>query len=184
MKKLAMLVMLVVSTAGAQTTNGPVLSTNYPPVANPPDTFLASVQNYFTSFGTNTWTGTHGYLETSALYQHNINFGNEMELGVDIKDMSTNVAVYIGAQADNALGLGGVLSSQVSVGLAYRLHDIQAKVMLNGGYDYNLKSGIGAVDFQLQKKLTQNTFAYIGFAPTYDKNSVKDYLKFGAGFTF
>ncbi len=186
MKKLVLAITLSLATYAAFAQTNTTTLTNGTPASAVPvsDTFLNSLQGYFTSFGSNTWTGTKGFVETGAAYQKNINFGNEMKLGVDIKDLSTNLSVYAEAQAMNALGLGGVNSSEVGVALGYRLHDIQALVGLLGGYSFADKTGEGTVSFELQKKLTKNTHAFIEFAPTYESRSVRDYLIFGAGFSF
>lgn len=147
-------------------------------------TFLGSVEDYFTAFSTNTWAGTKGFLQTGAVYQKNINFGNSMELGIDVKDLSTNIALYADASALNALGLGGVIDSQVGLLLGYRIHDVQAIVGLRGGYDFKSEQGEGSLVLGVMKKLTENTFAGVSFEPTLVGDKVFDYLKLNAGFTF
>ena len=164
-------------------TNAP--STNAPASATGiQDVFLGDVQSFFTSFSTNTWAGTKGYLETGAAYQKNVNFANTMELGVDVKDISPTLSLYAGAKALNALGLGGVVSSEVQAKLAYRLHDVQAYMGLGGGYNFQAKDGEGSLSLGLMKLMTTATFVDVALEPTLIGKSVKDFLMFKVGFRF
>jgi hypothetical protein len=165
-------------------------STNTPPAAAAPpatpvsDTFLGDFESYFTSFGSNTWSGERGFLQTGAAYENQVNFGSQLELGIDVKDLSTNASLFIDTQAINAIGLGNVVSAETGLALGYKIHDVQLIGGLGGGYNWLNKKMQGSAYAELQKKLTSNTHAYIELAPTYVGKKMQNWLMLGAGFEF
>ena len=162
-------------------TNSP--ATNPPPAAAS-DTFLSDVQNYFTSFSTNVWSGTKGYVETGALYEHKINVGNFLEAGVDFDDLSTNFSLYGAAQSINAVALGDTTEATLRLGVAYRTHDVQLMLSAGAGYAWATKAPEGVIGVQLQKKMTSKTFAGLGADQAILGKSSNTRVFLLAGFSF
>jgi hypothetical protein len=147
------------------------------------DSFLGDVEQYLTSFSTNTWNGK-GYVETGALFEHKLNVGNFLEAGVDLKDLTTNMSLYSSAEAVNAVALGPTQEATVSLGLGYKIHDVQLMLSAGPGYDWASKSPVGQISFQLQKKMTARTFSGLGAAQYILGKSSNTRVFLLAGFTF
>lgn len=179
MKKILALLLLSAMSVFAQTNTNAVA----PPPAST-DSFLGDVQSYFTSFSTNTWAGTKGYVETGALYEHKINVGNFMELGVDLKDLNTNLSLYATAQAVNAVALGDTTEATARLGLGYRTHDVELILSAGAGYGWADKTPEGVFGVQLRKKMTSKTFAGLGADQAILGKSSNTRIFLLAGFSF
>ena len=159
----------------AQTTNAT------PPT---PDSFVKTVENYFTSFDTNldlTFGATNyrGSVIVGADYVQSVNISSSLGISYDIgKGFSAE------STTRNAGIAGVILSQQAGIGYNLVIHDLKITGFIEPGYDFNSRQVYGAIGARLSKALTTHTFAGIGLEEHIGSRVSTPILSVFTGFTF
>ena len=162
MKKLILMISLLAAAslaAKAQTNiipaSGP--ATNAPSILAP----LATAEGWLSSFGSNTWNATHGYIQTGAAWQNQLQFADALEAGLNVLEAATNSGLTL---SDNLLtaGVAGTIVSD-AVDAAWRFDYKDVQWQFGAGLIYDKINDKLAADImgELQKKMTPNTHAYL-----------------------
>ncbi|HVU07649.1 MAG TPA: hypothetical protein VHG89_03800 [Verrucomicrobiae bacterium] len=143
----AVALLCVAGKAQAQT------ETNLPPQTS----FFGSVENYFTSFDTNstTFTSERGEVWTGVVYQNGLNFADD--LGVDYNLGAKGI--YAEGIFRNAGIAGTIVGAQAGLGYSIVHFDTKLSVGVDGGYDFNRDNPCATFYVDARKALTENTFA-------------------------
>jgi hypothetical protein len=174
----------------AETNTPPALpssqaDTNAPAPVNP-STFFGDAEGWFATFGSNTWTGARGFVETGAAYQNNVDIASTFELGYNAWSPSTNSTsgLVIDSETLNA-GIAGVILSQV-MDVAWRLDikDVQILAGIGGGYNFQTSRAFPDIFGELQKKLGANTHAFIRLESQISGKTAAPIVAAGVGFSF
>jgi hypothetical protein len=169
-------IVIVASAVKAQETNS----------ETPPPNFFQTAGGYLTSNNTNfTWVGNKFEMEAGADYQNGLQEANDLTLGYNIND-----SWQIRASMLNA-GIAGVVEGlEGGVGFSViNSYAIKAEAYGDLGYSREWNSGYGRLGLELKKKLTPNTYAFIGLdEPIYFRRAVPNEwapeVRAGAGFTY
>ena len=149
-----------------------------------PPSFTQSVTGFFTSFGTNTFNNTRGWVETGVAYQNNIDFASQLELGLQIKSTGTNSGLYLISETFNAGIAGTIVSEQIDAGWGLNIKDTRILFFAGGGYDFPNGKLFPSVGGEVQKRLTENTFAFVRLEEQWSGKTSAPVVAIGGGFTF
>lgn len=174
----------------------PVLAfaqTNTSPVIPAPTTqsFIQSVEAYFSSFDTNSQTfSTNSPYElwTGAAYQSGINLG--AQIGVEARPIAKYPGLMIGSVSTLSSTVGTIAQEELDFGYSIRHYDVE--LTLGAGAVDTFAGGSaspgfkGSVFAEVKKALTANTFAGMRIEGLFGGGSKANVPMFGvfAGFTF
>jgi hypothetical protein len=136
-------------------------ASNTPPVVTTPGNAFAEAETWLTSFGTNTWAGGHGFIETGAAYQNQVNIASVLEIGYEVYKPSTNLSLEIAAETFNAGVAGTVLAQDGYLGLAYNVKDVQIVGQVGAGYNFVSAKPYPSLGVEFRKRLSSNRHAFI-----------------------
>lgn len=124
-----------------------------------PDSFITSVEKYFSSQNTNAaeavqFDTVRGTIWTGAEYQSGVNI--DSTLCIEYRPF-TNLSV--GSLTRNAGIAGTIDGEQIDLGWNINKFDTQLTLGVGGGYDFYHKDGVVAVYGEIKKALTAHTFA-------------------------
>lgn len=158
----------------------------------PPSTqsFVASVEDYFTAFNTNSQTfATNSPYEiwTGAAYQSGINLG--AQIGIEGKPFSKYPGLELGSVTTLASTVGTLAQEEVDLGWSIVHYDVELTLgagaidTFTGQADAGFKGGVFA---EVKKALTANTFAGTRIEGIFGSGSKADQpvVSLFAGFTF
>jgi hypothetical protein len=149
---------LAPSTAQAEATPAPAANaTNTPSVVAP----FQTVEQWFTSFSSNTWSGTHGYIETGAAYQNQVQFADSLELGFNVLSTGTNSGLTLSDNLLTASIAGTIVSDSLDVAWRFDVKDVQIQFGAGPGFDKPNDRLFADIMGELQKKMSANTHAYL-----------------------
>lgn len=167
---------ITVTNYGTNVINGqtnivPIVTTYTPITINgttspqPPSPINAAntVYAWVTSFSTNTWNGTHGFAETGAAYQHQLQFADVLTVGANIYTFSTNgLGLTVSDTMLNAGIAGTIVNDAADLSLRYDYKDVQ--LLAGAGPGWYKPENRYSVDakLELQKKPTANTHLSLG----------------------
>lgn len=164
--------------AMAQSTNAPT-STSVTSIFD-------SAEQFFTSYGPNSFTNEHGYFETGVALQNNVNVGATLELGAPIwRTASKTSGLTLASETLNAGIAGVIVQEQIDLAWSIDVHDVDVLLGVGGGYDFQEHHMFPGVFAELQKKLTQNTHAFLRIEEDLEgKAASAPMVSTGVGFTF
>jgi hypothetical protein len=139
------------------TNTAPVIISNTPSITAP----LATAEYWLTHFGTNTWSGTHGWIQTGAAYQNQLQFADALEVGLNLASFNTNSGLTLSDQMLNASIAGTIVSDCLDLSLRYDIKDVQIQFGAGPGYDKVNDKLFADLMAELQKKISANTHAYL-----------------------
>jgi hypothetical protein len=156
----------------------PIVSPTNAPGSNAPASAptiagtATTIEQWFTTFSSNTWANAHGYVETGPVYENQLQFADSLELGLNVWSPSTNAGLNIDNDLLTAVIAGTIVSDEIDLAWRLDVHDVQ--IQLGGGpfYDkFNDRVGPG-VFAELQKHTGPALFAYVKIGLQYEgKNS-------------
>ncbi len=155
-------------------------STNAPSVVAP----FQTAEQWLTRFSSNTWSGTHGYIETGAAYQNQVQFADALELGFNVLSTGTNSGLTL---SDNLLiaGIAGtIVSDSLDVAWRFDVKDVQIQFGAGPGFDKPNDRLFADIMGELQKKMSANTHAYLRLDLPYEgkKSALEVILGLGGEF--
>ncbi len=152
--------------------------TNAPPAT--PQSFVTSVQSYFTSFDTNSTTFSNRKFDlwTGMDYVQGVNTAASLGLEYQI---SSGFAVE--SVTRNAGIAGIILSQQGGIGYSIVHYDTKITGYLDGGYDFDGKRTFAEIGVRAKKALSANTYLGIGISTRYPGGRTPTFSVF-TGFTF
>jgi hypothetical protein len=169
----------------------PVVAVASQPIPTP-QSFLTTVEGYFTSFNTNLTTfGTNAPYEAWAgvAYQAGLRLG--ANLALEAKPFSGAPGFMIGSVSTLADTVGTIAQQEVDVGWSIVHYDVEltaggaALYTFQDGYDKNGKGMNGGVFVEAKKALTENTFAGIRAEEVFGSGRANQpILTLFGGFTF
>ena len=153
--------------------------------------FITTAEGYFSSFNTNLFTFQNGQ-DNVDITTGTENWNNKQLLAVfhgDVKIYapSTNTSIRGLATFYNDTTLGSLSKADAGAGLAYVLYDTKTTGSINGGYDWEAKSGYIRPDLKFEKALTPHTFFGVNLGvPLYfhGQGSLTPNYGLDAGFNF
>jgi hypothetical protein len=146
------------STAAAGTTPAPpASSTNTPSIVAP----LQTAEQWLTSFSSNSWSRTHGYIETGAAYQNQVQFADALELGFNVLSTGTNSGLTLSDNLLTASIAGTIVSDSLDVAWRFDVKDVQIQFGAGPGFDKANDRLFADMMGELQKKMSANTHAYL-----------------------
>lgn len=153
--------------------------------------FFNTAEGYFTSFNTNLLTFQSG-MDNVDISTGTENWNNSRMLAVfhgdaRVYQTSTNISLRVVATFYNDTTLGSLSKADGGVGIAYSLFDTKTTGSINGGYDWEAKSGYVRPDLKFEKAMTQHTFAGVNLGiPLYFKGqgNLTPNFGFDLGFNF
>jgi hypothetical protein len=155
------------------------------PNSSSPQSIFQSAENFFVSFGPESFTNEHGFFESGAALQNNVNVGATLELGMPVYHPSANTAITLASETLNAGIAGTIVQEQVDVAWTLYVHDVKVLLGVGGGYDFQQHRAFPALFGELQKKLTANTHAFLRIEePVLGKSATSPLVAAGVGFTF
>lgn len=161
--------------------------TNYiasTPMSTTPQSIFSSAEQFFTDFGPESFTNEHGYFQTGAALQNNINVGATLELGCPIYHTSQTTSIDISSQTLNAGIAGTIVQEEIDASWGINVHDVKVSLGVGGGYDFDEHRAFPAVYAELQKKLTANTHIFLRAEEAWEGKVSAPLVVGGAGFTF
>jgi hypothetical protein len=161
-------------------TNTAQLPTNAASILAP----FQTAEQWLTSFSSNTWTGTHGYIQTGATYQNQLQFADALELGLNVLSTGTNSGLSL---SDNLLtaGIAGtIVSDSLDVAWRFDVKDVQIQFGAGPGYDKPNDRLFADIMGELQKKMSANTHAYLRLDLPYEGKSSGLQVTIGLGGEF
>lgn len=193
MKKTILLLTLALASLCASAQTAPPTPTSPPAAAQAPtpQTFIQSVEGYFSSFDTNSQTfGTNAPYQmwTGVAYQNGINLG--AQVGIEGNPFSKWPAFTIGSVSTLAATVGTIAQEEFDFGYSIVHYDVRLTLgagavdTFHGGTG---PSGIkGSVYASVEKALSANTFAGVRVEGLFGGGSKANVPMFGifAGFTF
>jgi hypothetical protein len=159
---------------------GPVTNSNTPSITAP----LATAEYWLTHFSTNTWSGTHGWIQTGAAYENQLQFADAVEVGFKVYSASTNSGLALDDQLLTAGIAGTIVSDELDVAWYYDVHDLQLLAGAGGGYDRSSERVFPGFFAEGQKKTSANTHLYLRAGMQYEGKKTPGMVILGFGGEF
>ena len=164
-------------------------STNSSPSASPTNApgLLAPLQTaeqWLTSFSSNTWSGTHGYIQTGAAYQNQIQFADALELGLNVLSTGTNSGLTLSDNLLTAGVAGTIVSDSLDVAWRFDVQDVQIQFGAGPGFDKPNDRLFADIMGELQKKMSAHTHTYLRLDLPYEGKKSALQVTLGLGGEF
>jgi hypothetical protein len=146
------------------------LATGYSQTESPTQTFFQSAASYFTSFNTNltTFSPSENTFDIMSGVENQQGVGITAVLGLRYNPIRTDSGIMAGVSAviRNADVAGTIVSEEIGLSLSKVKHDVKLSFIVSPGYHKEFDSGYVGLSAEVNKALTQNTFA--GLRLTHD----------------
>jgi hypothetical protein len=162
------------------TNTAPVTISNTPSITAP----LATAEYWLTHYGTNTWSGTHGWIQTGAAYENQLQFADAVEVGLKLYSASTNSGLALDDQLLTAGIAGTIVSDALDAAWYYDVKDVQLLAGIGGGYDKVNDRAFPDGFAEVQKKTSANTHLYLRGEIQYEGRKTPGIVTIGFGGEF
>jgi hypothetical protein len=157
---LSLLALPALAQTNGVSTNAPTATSNA--ASNSITAAVGTAYTWLTSFNpTNTWVGAHGYVQTGAAYQNQLQFADALEAGFNVWSPATNSGVTISDNLLTAGVAGTIVNDSIDFAWRYDIHDVQLQFGAGPGYDKLNEKVFADIMGEIQKHTTPNTHAYI-----------------------